>query len=105
MGEKPWDDPEEKLNKKLRKIGRSAAYALGGAIGLWLVSAFFPKEEGHEKITTIMNDIALMLTIYGLVLLLGIILKKKHAPIINIIMTWIIAPAWIASIFLSAKGF
>ncbi len=101
---KPWDDPEEKLNKKLRKIGRTAAYAIGGAIGLGVIGAIFPKEDSLEKITDIMGDITLMLIVYGLILLASIIFKKKLAPIINIIMTWIIVPAWIAYLFMTASG-
>ena len=101
---KPWDDPEERLNKKIRKIGRTGAYALGGSIGLWLVSLFFPKEEGHEKITDMMSDIALLLSVYGIILFIGIIFKRKRAPIINLLMTWIIIPTWIAYLFMSASG-
>lgn len=105
MLEKPWDDPEEKLNKKLRKIGRTAAYALGGAIGLWVIGAIFPKEDGMDKIIDIMGDIALMLVVYGIVLLAGVVFKKKLAPIINMVMTWIVVPTWIAYLFMAAQGF
>ena len=101
---KPWDDPEEKLNKKLRKIGRTAAYSIGGAIGLFLVKALFPKEEGHEKITGMMGDIVLVLIVYGAVLLLALILKKKLAPIIAMLMTWIIVPSWLTYLFMNASN-
>ena len=58
---KPWDDPEKKLNKKLRNIGRSAAYALGGGVGLLIIKALFPKEDGNDKITGMIGDIVLIL--------------------------------------------
>ena len=102
---KPWDDPEEKLNKKLRKIGRSAAYALGGAIGLFIIKAFFPKEEGQEKITDIMGDIVLVLFVYGAILLLALIFKKKRAPLVASLMTWLVIPSWLVYIFTNAQGF
>lgn len=101
---KPWDDPEEKLNKKLRKIGRNAAYGIGGGIGLLLIKMFFPKEDGHEKITDIMGDLILMLFVYGAVLLLAIIFKKKLAPLIAMLMTWVIVPSWLAYLFMNASG-
>ena len=102
---KPWDDPEEKLNKKLRKIGRSASYAMGGAIGLWIIKLFFPKESGHDKITNIIGDIIPVLFVYGAVLLAALIFKKKLAPIISSTMTWLIVPGWLAYIFMNASGF
>jgi len=98
LGTKPWDDPEEKLNKKIRKIGRNAAYGIGGAVGIFLIAALYPKEEGSENIVKIMNDFSLVLFVYAATLLLAIILKKKYAPIINMLMTWFIIPGWIVSL-------
>ena len=102
---KPWDDPEEKLNKKLRKIGRNAAYAYGGAIGLFLLKSLYPKEEGHEKITDVMGDISLMLVMYANVIILTVLFKKKLTPLVASLMTWLVIPAWLIYIFKNAQGF
>ena len=104
MVKKPWEDPEEKFNKKIRKIGRNAAYAFGGSTGLWLLAAFYPKEEGSEKITHIISNISLILFIYGTILIAAIITKKKLAPAIYLFVTWIIMPIWIGYLFMQASG-
>lgn len=101
---KPWDDPEEKLNKKIRKVGRSAAYAIGGGLGLFIIKVLFPKEEGHEKITDMIGDIVTVLIVYGAVLLLSVIFKKKLAPLVASIMTWLIVPSWLIYLFMNASS-
>jgi len=80
---KPWDDPEEKLNKKIRKIGRNAAYGIGGSIGIFLIATLYPKEEGSEYIVKIMNDFALVMFVYAATLLAALIFQRKRSPLIN----------------------
>ena len=103
---KPWDDPEEKLNKKLRKIGRNAAYGIGGAIGIFLIATLYPKEEGAETQTMIevMNDFSLVMFVYAAILLGGLIFQRKRAPLINMLMTWFIIPSWIVVLVLEHTG-
>ena len=78
---KPWDDPEEKFEKKIRKIGRTGAYAIGGSIGLWIILAIFPKEEGHEKITGVIDNVVFMLFVYGCILFGAIIFKRQKSGV------------------------
>ena len=101
---KPWDDPEEKFEKKIRKIGRTGAYAIGGSIGLWIILALFPKEEGHEKITGVIDNVVFMLFVYGCILFGAIIFKRRKAPLVNLLTTWIIIPSWLAYTLLKASG-
>ncbi|MFK7839470.1 MAG: hypothetical protein AB8B83_03990 [Bdellovibrionales bacterium] len=100
LGNKPWDDPEEKLNKKIRKIARNAAYSIGAAIGIFLIAAIYPKEDGSETISKVMNEFSTVMAVYAAILLGSIILKKKYAPIISTLMTWVIMPTWIGYLVL-----
>jgi len=103
---KPWDDPEEKLNKKLRKIGRNAAYAIGAAIGIFIISALYPKEEGSENIASIMGDFSLILFVHGAVLLAALVFIRKRASIIGGLMSWLITPSWIGYLIMQySRGF
>jgi len=101
---KPWDDPEEKLNKKLKKIGRNAAYAMGAAIGIFLIAALYPKEEGSEHIASIMGDFSLVLFVHGAVLLAALIFIRKRAPLIGGLMSWLITPGWIGYLIMQYSG-
>ena len=104
LGTKPWENPEEKLNKKIRKIGRNAAYSIGGAIGIFLIATFYPKEEGSQKIVEIMKDFSLVMFVYAITLLAVIIFQKKRAPLVNMAMTWFIIPSWIVYLVLQHTG-
>lgn len=101
---KPWDDPEEKFNKKLRKIGRNAAYAIGVSIGIFIIAVLYPKEEGSENIASIMADFSLVLFIHGGVLLVGLIFARKRALLIAALMLWLITPSWILYLVLQYSG-
>lgn len=98
------DDPEEKLQKKRRKCAKNAAYAIGGAIGLWVLKTIWPEKEGAEKITEIFAGLGWCLLAYGLVVLATMMFKREWALHVNALMTWLIVPGWVAVLLIRAAG-
>lgn len=96
-----WDEEEQNTRKakKIRRIGRSGAYGLGGGIGLWFMNSIYPYEEGAEKMAELFGYIAMVLLFYGVVTLASIIFKRKLVTKINMLMVWFIIPTAVIMIF------
>ncbi len=37
-----WGNPDERNDKKIYRIGKSAAYSIGGGLGTWEIMLFYP---------------------------------------------------------------
>ncbi len=90
-----WHDEEEKKAKKFRKVAKSAAYSVGGGIGLWLLSIFLPDQEGSEKIIPLLWDLGTALFVFGGVVLATIVLKRDWTFPMHMLLSWLILPSWI----------
>ncbi len=97
-----FGDPEERLNKKVRRCTRNAVFAVGIGIGLFLLKTFYPDQEGAEHITKLFGTISLCLIFYGGVLLAAIIFKRELAPPLNTLLTWFILPTYLFYVFAGA---
>jgi hypothetical protein len=94
-----FEDPEERRARKIRKIARSGAYAIGGGAGMWFLNALYPYEESAEKIASLFGWIGTLLMVYGLISLASVIFKKNLAIPVNILMSWVIVPGALVFIF------
>ncbi len=92
-------NPEERRTRKIRRIARSGAYALGGGIGLWFMNALYPYEESAEKIAALFGWVSVLLIGYGMTSLACVQFKKNLAIPVNLLMVWIILPTALFYIF------
>lgn len=99
-----WTPSEEKKQKKFMKIGRNGALAFGCGLGLWLMKLFYPQHEGAEKIADLFGETGLILLVYGAIVVAALILKREAAPAVNFFMSWIIVPAWLLYLLVTASG-
>lgn len=99
-----WNDPEQKREKKQMKCAKNAAFAVGGGVGLWLLSVFYPEKEGAEHITRLFSDLALCLVVYGLVVLAVLIFRREWALRVNALFTWIVIPSYVVVSLMNAWG-
>lgn len=97
-----WDSPEERHQKKIKKTAKGAASALGGGVALWFFSLLYPKHEGVEGLAELLADLSLVLVLYGIAVLCCIIFRNKIALQVNMILAWIIVPAWVAHLLMNA---
>lgn len=97
-----FGDPEERLKKKLRRCTRNAVLAVGVGVGLFLLKAFYPDQEGAEHITKLFGTLSLCLIFYGGILLAAIAFKKTLAPPLNTLLTWFAVPSYLLYVFAGA---
>lgn len=95
-----FGDPEEKREKKIRKIMRNAAFAVGGGVGLWLLNALYPYEKEAENMARLFGSIAGVLIAYGLVMVGVVMVKRKLAIPVNLFMIWIVLPTVVLMLFM-----
>ncbi len=94
-----FEDPEAKRNKKINKVARNGAYALGVGVGLWFMNALYPYEKEAENIASLFGYIALVLLVYGLISLATVMFKRNIAIPVNMLMVWLVLPTAIIMIF------
>ena len=99
-----FGDPDERFEKKIYKIGKSAAYSLGGGIALWGMMWLYPHPEGSERVTNALGPIGWLLVIYGIVMLTLIIVRKNAVPMVNFLFMALIIPACLIYIFVNNWG-
>lgn len=94
-------DPEQRFERKIFKIGRSAAYALGGAIGCWFLSLVYPHPENAQHITNVLGGLAWLLLGYGAFMFAVILFKKRLAPLMNLLFIGFVIPSGVLYIFVN----
>ncbi|MGB4057916.1 MAG: hypothetical protein WBK77_07515 [Alphaproteobacteria bacterium] len=94
-----FEDPEQRQNRKIRKIARNGAFALGGGVGLWFMNALYPYEKEAENMASLFGYVAMLLIAYGIIVLPCIIFKRKLAVPVNALMVWLVLPALLFMIF------
>ncbi|MCC7304706.1 MAG: hypothetical protein IT558_00435 [Alphaproteobacteria bacterium] len=96
-----WGDPEQRQEKKLFRIGRRAAYAVGAGVGAWFLKYLYPRPEEADHIAAMLGPLGWVLIIYAVIIMAFIILKKELAPMIDMIMMWLVVPALLFYIFMN----
>ena len=97
-----WDDPEERRKKKIKKVGKGAASALGGGVALWVFSLLYPQPEEAKDIAGLLADLSLALILYGIVVLAFILFKEKLALKVNTLLVWLVLPSYVGYLFMNA---
>lgn len=97
-----WGDPEERKRKKLYRIGKSAAYSVGGGLGVWILSSVYPYPPEAERMAGVFGQIGWVLLLYGITMLAVIVVRQDWAPKINLLMIGIVIPSWLFYIFLNS---
>lgn len=94
-----WDDPEERLNKKISKAARNGAFSVGGGVGLFFMGMLYPHEEGADHIATLFSNLSVVMIFYGVVMLATVMFKRKLVPPVNFVMTWFVLPTLVLFLF------
>lgn len=83
-----WDDPEKTLEKKRFRCERSAAYAIGGRIGLLLLKAFSPEFSviKADQMKALLSILGTWGIIYGLCVFVLLLFTKGKALFLNNIL-------------------
>jgi hypothetical protein len=97
-----WDDPEQRLNKKVRKAARNGALSVGGGVGLFFMGMLYPHEEGADHIASLFTNLALVMILYGAVMLATVMFRRRLVPPMNLLMTWLVLPTLILFLFSKA---
>jgi hypothetical protein len=99
-----WGDPavkEAKKQRKISRIGKSAAYSIGGGLGIWALKLFYPHPEGSERITAVFGLIGWILILYGVIMLTIIMLRPNLTRKANMLFIWFVIPACLYYIFVN----
>ena len=94
-----FPDPEERLNKKVRKAARNGALSVGGGVGLFFMGMLYPHEEGADHIAKLFSNLALVMILYGVVMLVTVMFRRRLVPPMNLVMTWVVLPTLILFLF------
>lgn len=94
-----WDDPEQRLNKKVRRVARNGAFSIGGGVGLFFMGMLYPHEDGANHIARLFNNLALVMILYGVVMLATVMFKRRLVPPMNLVMTWLVLPTLVLFLF------
>lgn len=85
---------EEALHRKLFRIGRNAALAVGGGVGLWFVGFLFPDQgEQVDKIRALMPLLSGWAISYGFLMFAVLLFLRKFAIFLNGCLVWLATPA------------
>ena len=96
-----WDDPEKRQEKRLFRIGKNAAYAIGGGLGSWFMGLVYPHTEEGNRIAAMFGPLGWLLIIYGVIMLAFLVLKKNFAPAANFLFIAFVIPAGLFYIFVT----
>ncbi len=94
-----FEDPEARRNKKINKVARNGAYAVGGGVGLLFMNALYPYDPSAEKIASLFGYVSLLLIGYGALTLACVMFRRNLAIPLNIFMVWLVLPAALVMIF------
>ena len=97
-----FEDRDEKLDKKINRVMKNGAYAIGGGAGLWFMYALYPREKNAESIAGLFGYVAVILVIYGIIVLGTAIFRRNWAIPVNKLMVWIVLPTIIFVLFKNA---
>lgn len=87
-------DPEEKLQKKQRRIIRTSVWSIGLGLGLLAARMIAPLFAGEsEAASSGFSAFGFALTGYGAAQLIAIVFMRRHAPLVCSVITYIIMPA------------
>ena len=94
-------DPEEKKERKLRRIMRKAAWGLGIGVGLFLLKIFVTPFIGdNEMATSAMGAFSLCLFGYGALMMLVFTFARNWVTRADLLLCWVIIPAVLLKLFL-----
>ena len=99
-----FGNSEEKREKKLKKLGRKASYAIGGGVALWLFQLLYPQHEGAEAIAKIFRQLSPVLILYGVTIFGFMIFKPKWLFKMNFLLVWFILPTYVLYLLAEAAG-
>jgi hypothetical protein len=86
-------EEDDRLRGKLFRIGRSAAFAVGGGLGLWFVGFLFPESsERADRLRSLVPLLSGWAIVYGVTVLASLLIRPKAAPAINAGLVWIVTP-------------
>lgn len=91
--------PKDEKKKKIGKIARNGAYALGGGLGLWFMNALYPYEESAARTAQIFAHLAIILIIYGLLILATVLFRRNWAGRVNLLLNGLALPAALLFVF------
>ncbi len=94
--------PEEKREKKIRRIARNGSYGLGGGAGLWFLNALYPHEKEADHVAALFGQLALVMILYGAVTLATVLFKKEWAGRVHFLLLWVILPTLLVVLFTKA---
>ena len=90
-------DPEERKNRKIGKCARNAAYTGGLGLGLWIVTMLWQGYEDEKSAAAMhmFSNFGLALLLYAAVVLGFVAVKRNLAPFVNMVLFWLVLPAYI----------
>lgn len=101
-----WDDPEKALEKKRFRCGRSAAYAIGGGIGLLFLNMISPNFSVLKaaQVKTLFSILGTWGVVYGLCVFALLLFAKDKALFLNAILVWCVTPCILLYAVLTARS-
>lgn len=97
-----WGDPEQRLQKKVNKTGRRAGWTVGLGIGCWFLAYLYPHEgEKAEIIANIFGQLGWLLLFQGTLIIALLVINKKWALRVNMLMVWFVIPTCVFYIFVN----
>jgi hypothetical protein len=93
------EEPSARLKRKLYRIGKSAAYSVGGGIAMYGIAIFYPRPEEAERVSRVFMALGTLLTTYGIIMLATLMLRQTLATKLNFLFLMFVIPAWLFYIF------
>lgn len=94
-----WRDDSEE--RRIYKIGKGAAYAIGGGLGMWGMKLFYPHPEGSDRLTSVLGSAGWVLIIYGIIMLTVIVARQRWTVPVYRVLFWLVIPACLYYIFVN----
>lgn len=94
------DGLDKKTRKKLNKIIRNAASAIGGGVGLILMKGFFSVDVPQAR--DLFNGLGLWLIVFGVIVLATAIFRRDWVFHINSTMIFMVTPCVVIKLVLDA---
>lgn len=99
-----FDDPDidPRVLKKMNKVMKNAATAIGGGLGLLIMQLFF--DEDVEAARDMFNGLGLWLIAYGAMVIMVAFIKRSWLLKINSLLFYFVTPAVLVKLIMDATG-
>jgi len=93
-------DLNDKARKKIAKIMKNAAYAIGGGLGFLGLKYVFSDVGGDEKVRALFDGLGYWLIVYGALIVATAVFKSSLLFRVHSFLTWLATPAVMIKLFM-----